>query len=190
MQQACKSASNKINNDKTYIGPIILLGLLLGVIIANIVQFPAIDHHIGGRNNPAIGRYESNILPEIARSGSGSNTEANFSFYLALSEIAPLAVIIIPSDSSLCPQMLYGLGRAASVEELSYDPETYFADIKLDDHVVMQHEPRDLWRGPGAYAFVLGEEKPEVFIALRKNETWYITGSDLLPSDAIEVLYR
>ena len=87
MVQAGKTASGVENNCKAFIGPFILLGLLLGAIMANITQFPAIDHHIGGSNNPAIDSYETSNLAFVARRRAGRNPEANFSFYLTLSEI-------------------------------------------------------------------------------------------------------
>jgi hypothetical protein len=182
----------------TNVGSFILLGIIIGAIITNLAQFLFIESQIGGPNYPAINSYGTSNLAEISRSKAGPTSEANNSFYLTLSVIAPGAVIIIPNDSSLCVESFYGLGRAGSVEELDYDPEKYLADLKIDEHVVERYEPQlehvkrapELKPVPGPFAFALGDDRPKILIALRREGLWVFTDTALLPTEEIKELYH
>jgi hypothetical protein len=186
--------SNKYHNK--YISMFIFLGLIIGAVITNLAQFPVIEKQIISPNYSAINSYKSSNLAEISRSKAGPTSEANNSFYLAFSEFTPGAILIIPVDSPLCIESLYGLGRLKSVEECNYDPETFLIDLFLDDYVVHRYKPKlevvyrapELKPVPGEFAFALKSFNPERLIALRREEAWFIVDTMLLPANAIEVL--
>jgi hypothetical protein len=172
-------------------GRSMLLGLMVGAIMINIVEFPDIEIQTPF---PAIHSYETSDLVEITISQSaGSSTMARYGPYLLLSRVAPGADIILPMEMPLeypfTTEDFYGFGRAANVKILSYDPESVGSSIKPADHVVDSLIHGDDRTGPGPVAIAITGEMPVTLIAVRRDDLWYLVDSRLLPDDILEVTF-
>jgi len=181
-------AKRKIENPVKWTAyQLLLLGIIIGAIIANIIQYPAIDFNMTSVNYPSLKGYDSQDLAEIGRNYSGSFTRARFGAYLGLSQISKGVNVFLPIESSFTNEKLYGLGLIKSVERLNYDPKKLYLEFDLASYEIINFEGSEE-RGPGKVAVVLGRETPEAFIVLKRDDTWYFVDLDLFPEELLEEL--
>ena len=140
---------------------LVLLGMLLGLALANVGQFPAIEANTGDHWR-AIYRYESGDLSDIARSPAApSNVYARFGLSLSLGKAAPNSTFVAPEglrlNRTLATELLFGLAYVDDIERADYD-HTEIPDV--DDFVVAQGQGGD--RGQPYRIAVLGPEADRV----------------------------
>jgi hypothetical protein len=159
----------------------IIIGLLLGAIFVNIVQFPAIERNITWIEYPALKKYPSHDLADIGRYYAGSTARAMFGPYLALSQIAPGINVIVPNDSPLENGFLYGLGLINNAETVNYDPNNILLNIDLNAYDIISLGGSEN-RPPGKVFLLVGSKKPQSLILIKQDEIVYLVDLNLIPS--------
>ena len=162
-------------------GRYIILGLLLGAIFVNIVQFPAIERNINWIEYPALKKYPSYDLADIGRYYAGPTARAMFGPYLALSQIAPGINVIVPNNSPLENGLLYGLGLINNAETLNYDPNNILPNFDYNDYDIIslggsENHP------PGKVFLLVGSQKPQSLILIKQDDILYLVDLNLITS--------
>lgn len=162
-------SEEKVSN--TAFGRLLLIGILIGAVLTNIAQFADIESQNtgGGGRYQAINREATSSIIDIGVKHSPHFREA-YGLALALAEIAPGAKLLTPSKGTYSGDefrtRMIGFGRVASIEQLSYDPETFLADFDPSDFIVASGEGGN---HGNPFAIAVGKHPPEEFIVLRRD---------------------
>jgi hypothetical protein len=177
--------TNKNDSNSWIPRQMIFLGILISAILVNLIQYPAIDYHITSVNYPSLKGYVSYDLFEIACYHSGSHIRDRFGPYLGLSKIAPGVNVIVPINSTLTNERLYGLGLVRNVERINYDAEIVWADFNPDLYkkVILGGSES---RGPGKTVIVLYNGEPETLVLIKKDVIWYLVDIKLIPNEILK----
>ncbi|HOL18575.1 MAG TPA: hypothetical protein PLY40_09865 [Bacillota bacterium] len=157
----------------------ILLGILIGAILANVSQFPAIEWNI----QPVVRNYGPGLV-EIGQ-------DSRYAPYLTLSQRAPGATILLPEGDSLNVECLYAFARAGKVESLAYNAATFAGAydpsgdaVALGEGITQQNRKEEM-------ALALKEEgAAALLVVLNRNGVWYLVDAALLPPGALEEITR
>ena len=159
-----------INN--TY--EIVLFFLLLIAIGFNIFPFQLVNPKTRMAGYPAI------FWLADAPVAGGETIAHRRGLYLALGQVAPGVVLILPTGTSLDIAQFYGLSRTKEIVYKNYNPETFFQDVDLSKYIVENFNASKKI-GPGSFAIAKRKEKPTSMILLRRNNKWYLVDWSILP---------
>lgn len=162
-------------------GELLMFSLIIAGIVINIIPF-----EIFGLNTRFSG-YPTILALADFGTVSPKTIQERRGLYLDLGRIAPNADMLLPTGESIDIAQLYGFGRIKNAKFMNYDPESFAPGFLPSNHIIATYNG-DRRLGPGPYAIAAGKRTVDTMILLRRNDTWFLVDTSLLPPGPIESL--
>ncbi len=162
-------------------GNIVLVLCLCAAVVINVIPFEAfgLQTRLSG--------YRTILLLADFGTVSEKTIMHRRGLYLELGKTAPHVNMVLPTGKSIDIAQLYGFGRVSSVQFLNYEPELFAADFDPSNNVVSSNKG-DKRLGPGPFAIIVKKRPVDSMILLRRNDTWCLVDTSLLPPKDLERL--